>query len=98
MWIWDTSIAVINAHFPAHQGEKKARDEVFQRLISELDLGGHANMESLQSFDHLIWAGCAFHSAFSSTNYYVVQRTWSLFSLLITSSGQATSTRRTILL
>jgi hypothetical protein len=57
MWIWDTSIAVINAHFPAHQGEKKARDEVFQRLVSELDLGGHGWMESLQSFDHLIWAG-----------------------------------------
>ena len=65
MWIWDTSIAVINAHFPAHQGEKKARDEVFQRLISELDLGGHANMESLQSFDHLIWPGDIYKKDYS---------------------------------
>ena len=46
----DTSIAFVNAHFAAHQGMVKARNDDYHTVVS----GMH---DILNKFDHLFWFG-----------------------------------------
>jgi len=55
-WFNDTSLAFVNSHFAAHQGNTKERNSNFHEVCSQIKLGD-SHFDVTNQFHHLFWFG-----------------------------------------